>query len=330
MNIFIDTNIFLSFYHLTNDDLEELRKLKALLESGQVVLYLPEQTIDEFRRNRETKIAAAMKHLDEQKLNFQFPAFCRDYEEYDVLQKHKTDLEKSQSFLVEKINKDIESHSLKADHVIGELFDKAKIIRMSPNFTSKAKLRMDIGNPPGKNGSLGDAIIWESLLEYVPNSKVLHFITEDRDYFSLLQKDKPKEFLLREWRQKKDSELFFYRHLAAFFGQHYPAIKFASEIEQELTMQEFVLSGSFETTHNAIAKLKGYKGFTKSQVNKIVDAALVNSQVYWILGDRNVFNFMTKISKDYKEKIDEESYNELVRSLKESEPHKVVDDGFPL
>lgn len=77
MNVFIDTNVFLSFYHLTNDDLEELRKLKVLLEKGNVALHLPDQTIDEYRRNRETKIADALKRLKEQKLNLQFPALCK-------------------------------------------------------------------------------------------------------------------------------------------------------------------------------------------------------------------------------------------------------------
>jgi hypothetical protein len=32
INLFIDTNIFLSFFHLTNEDLEELKKLVALIE----------------------------------------------------------------------------------------------------------------------------------------------------------------------------------------------------------------------------------------------------------------------------------------------------------
>ena len=40
MNLFIDTNIFLSFYHLSSDDLEELRKLAALLEQKKATLYL--------------------------------------------------------------------------------------------------------------------------------------------------------------------------------------------------------------------------------------------------------------------------------------------------
>jgi hypothetical protein len=73
INLFIDTNVLLSFYHLTNDDLEELSKLAVLLRNRQVQLFLPEQVADEFRRNRENKIADSLKRLRDQKLNLQFP-----------------------------------------------------------------------------------------------------------------------------------------------------------------------------------------------------------------------------------------------------------------
>jgi predicted nucleic acid-binding protein len=50
--LFIDTNIFLSFYHLSGEDLEELNKLTVLLRKGEVALLLPEQVRDEFYRMR--------------------------------------------------------------------------------------------------------------------------------------------------------------------------------------------------------------------------------------------------------------------------------------
>ncbi len=66
MNIFIDTNIFLSFYNLTSDELEELKKLVVLLRKKKVVLLLPEQVIHEFRRNRAKKISEAISKLQSQ------------------------------------------------------------------------------------------------------------------------------------------------------------------------------------------------------------------------------------------------------------------------
>lgn len=329
MNVFIDTNVFLSFYHLTNDDLEELRKLKVLLEKRKVALHLPGQTIDEYRRNRETKIADALKRLKEQKLNLQFPALCKDYGEYSTLRDLQKEFEKQHSSLVVQISRDIESNSLKADHVIQELFDKAEAIETTEKLISKAQLRMSIGNPPGKNGSLGDAINWEALLESVPDGEDLYLIADDRDYFSALDENKPKEFLIREWKNKKNADVFFYRRLAPFFKEHYPEIKLASELEKEMAVQQLVGSGSFVTTHSAIAKLAGFENFSQSQVSEIVDAALTNSQVNWILGDQDVFDFMNKFAAEYKDSIERESYENLIESLKEHEPDEDDDDDFP-
>jgi hypothetical protein len=329
MNVFIDTNVFLSFYHLTNDDLEELRKLKVLLEKGNVTLHLPGQTVDEYRRNRETKIADALKRLKEQKLNLQFPALCRDYGEYGSLRELQKDFEKLHSSLVGKISKDIESNSLKADQVIQELFEKAEAIKITEPLIAKAKLRMSVGNPPGKKGSLGDAINWEALLENVPDDEDLYLIADDRDYFSVLDENKPKEFLIHEWKEKKDADVVFYRRLAPFFKEHYPDIKLASELEKEMAVQQLVGSRAFVTTHSAIAKLGGFENFSQSQVSEIVDAALTNSQVSWILGDQDVFEFMTKFAAEYKGKIEEEAYEQLMKSLKEHEPEEDEDDDFP-
>lgn len=329
MNIFIDTNVFLSFYHLTNDDLEELRKLKVLLEKGKVALHLPDQTVDEYRRNREMKIADALKRLKEQKLNLQFPALCKDYGEYSTLRELQKVFEKQHASLVGMISKDIESNSLKADQVIQELFEKAEAIETTEKLISKAQHRTNIGNPPGKNGSLGDAINWESLLENVSDSKDLYLIADDRDYFSVLDENKPKEFLIHEWKDKKDADVFFYRRLALFFKQHYPDIKLASELEKEMAVQQLVGSSAFVTTHSAIAKLAGFENFSQSQVREIVDAALTNSQVGWILGDHDVLEFMTKFAAEYKDKIEEDSYTQLIKSLKMHDIDEGEDDDFP-
>jgi predicted nucleic acid-binding protein len=76
MNLFLDTNIWLSFYHFSSDDLEELHKLAVLMDQGCLTLYMPRQVIDEFTRNRDVKIADAIKQLQSQKLGDQFPQMC--------------------------------------------------------------------------------------------------------------------------------------------------------------------------------------------------------------------------------------------------------------
>jgi transposase len=50
--LFLDTNVFLSFFHFADDDLESLRQLTKLVKDQDVVLLLPEQVRQEFESKR--------------------------------------------------------------------------------------------------------------------------------------------------------------------------------------------------------------------------------------------------------------------------------------
>jgi len=320
MNLFIDTNVFLSFYHLTSDDLEELRKLSVLLEKGEVTLFLPDQVVDEFRRNRENKIADAIKKLKSQSLNLQFPQLCKDYDEYPKLRELQKQYEKEHSKIIKNIIDDVEGNSLKADEIIEDLFNKASLIETTDDLISNADLRMAIGNPPGKNGSLGDAIDWEALLDNVPDNEDLYLIADDRDYFSCLDENKPKEFLAREWNEKKGSNVILYRRLSPFFNEHYPDIKLASELEKEILIRELVASPTFATTHSVVARLSKYEDFSIAQVNQIVEASLANNQISWIIGDSEIFVFLSNLVESHKDKIEESNLQPLIKILEENAP----------
>ena len=54
-NIFIDSNIWLSLYNFTNNDLEQFKKLKSHIDDS-INLIVTEQVFDELTRNRENKI----------------------------------------------------------------------------------------------------------------------------------------------------------------------------------------------------------------------------------------------------------------------------------
>jgi predicted nucleic acid-binding protein len=111
MDLFIDSNVLLSFYHFTGDDLEELKKLIVLLEKKKLRLYLPSQVVSEFRRNRESKIADTLKRLKEQRLNLQFPQICKDYAEYAALRELQKSYEAQHAALLNKLSEDIENRS---------------------------------------------------------------------------------------------------------------------------------------------------------------------------------------------------------------------------
>lgn len=206
-NLFIDTNIFLSFYHFTKDDLEELDKLVVLLENKEIRLFLPKQVEEEFWRNREAKIADALKRLREQKLNLQFPQLSKGYAGYNKLRSLQKEYEKEHQGLLDALHSDAKSNKLKADKTIHSLFKLAKKIDID-EVVSAAKLRVERGNPPGKSGSLGDAINWEALTKSVKDGEDIYFITDDKDYSSALGEDEFNEFLLSEWKESKNSSLF--------------------------------------------------------------------------------------------------------------------------
>ncbi|WP_264543045.1 MULTISPECIES: PIN domain-containing protein [Flavobacterium] len=202
-NLYIDTNVYLTFYHFSNEDLEELKKLIALINTDNIKLYLPEQTKNEFDRNREVKIADSLDKLRGVKLGNQFPMICHSYDEYDLMKKAIKQFETNKSKLLEKLQHDAESETLLADEVLNQLFSKAEFIETSNEVLNRAILRYDIGNPPGKDKSYGDAINWESLLEDASDYEDLFFISDDKDYYSKLNDKKFNEYLLKEWKEKK-------------------------------------------------------------------------------------------------------------------------------
>ena len=52
---------------------------------------------------------------------------------------------------------------------------------------------------------MGDAINWEILLQSVPNDEDLHIISDDGDFYSVIDDEKLNSFLENEWKEKKNS-----------------------------------------------------------------------------------------------------------------------------
>jgi len=328
MHIFIDTNVFLSFYYFTSDDLEELKKLIVLIEKSQAKLWLPSQVEIEFRRNRDNKIAEAIKSLREQKLNLQFPAICKDYEEYQELRQQLNRYERIHATLTEKIKTDIANESLKADETIKRLFDTATKIEVTDEITAKAIQRHNIGNPPGKKDSFGDAINWEALLKEGPNAQAMYFITDDKDYYSPLGENVFNSFLLGEWKDVKVANLKAYRSISVFFREHFPEIKLATELEKDLHIKDFANSFSFARTHSLVAILSSYIDFTNAQINDIITATVNNWQIYGVINDKDVKTFISTLIKDKEDKIESANLARLKKLLNPPNAAPLILDDF--
>lgn len=319
MNLFIDTNVYLNFYHFSNDDLEELRKILVAIKNKDIKLYLTDQVIFEFKRNRENKIADALKKFAEQKLPNQFPQLLKNYPEYLEMRKAQRIFEEEKSKIMESLMTDIDKKTLTADEIISELFKNSELIETTGEILKKAKIRSDIGNPPGKNNSYGDALNWEMLLSGIPDLENLYLVSGDGDYESDLNENKIKEFLKEEW-EAKNGEIYFYHSLADFFDDKFPNIKLASELEKELIITDLVNSPNFTATHRTIAKLSPrIQDFSEAQVAAIVSAFLENNQITWICTDQDVRGFVKDLIKDKKSFITKENLTRLEEKYKDPE-----------
>lgn len=307
-SLYLDTNIYLSFYHLTNDDIEELKKLLLLVKSKDLILYLPVQTKDEFFRNRDSKIADGLKRFMENKLNNIFPQMVKDFsEEYELMKESIKVFEKNKQIIIEKLKMHAVEQKLNADKIIQDLFKVATIIENVPELVQKARERYDFGNPPGKKGSYGDALNWESLLSKIEVFDNFYFISDDTDYFSELDKTLFNSFLINEWQDRMPlTDFKFYKSLSGFLKQNYPTITIQSESRKDELILELQSSGSFATTRSILHKISEYNEFTKKQLNDIFDASISNTQIYWIAEDEDIKQILLEILKGNDWKIEAE------------------------
>lgn len=149
MIVFIDTNILLDFYSFTSDDLEEIKKFIALVESKAVTIVVTDQVWNEFNRNREAKIISALKRFKETNLSLSVPYYCKGFKEFEELQKLLGDARKKYSELVQKAEVEARNYNTEADHVMNHLFYCCGVEKISNDQYLRAIERHRRGNPPG-------------------------------------------------------------------------------------------------------------------------------------------------------------------------------------
>lgn len=230
MKLFIDANVFLSFYEFTNEDIAELRKLVLLIEEEKVGLLLPQQVADEVRRRRAGTISSSFREFCQSKISLPFPSYCKEYKDYDAMRHYLGKLKELHLKTTEDIRQAIDNEELPADLLLKDLFSRATRIYNTPELIECARQRVELGNPPGKKGSIGDAVIWENLLAKTLNKEDIYIISDDTDFRSPLDSGKLNEFLWQEWVSRKQSELYFHRRLSEFFKEKFPEIHLKTEI----------------------------------------------------------------------------------------------------
>jgi len=294
MDIFVDTNILLGLYQLSGPDLEELKKIIKLSENEQITVHLPQHVSDEFWRNRERVIREALDNFAKTKAVQFLPNIVRSNPKANELRKAVDQVNSLAKTLREETATEIKENKLVADKLVASFLKLSKPV--SPQIVQKAILRKQLGNPPGKAGSLGDAINWEWLLGQIATINDLKIISADADFESELVPGTPKEFLIREWASINPfGTLALYKSLPEFLKAHFPDIKLAGEIDKFAAIEKLEKALSFAATHSAITRLDKFDDFGDIEIMRIAEAYNNNTQVRMIIGDADVTAFAKKI-----------------------------------
>ena len=299
--LFVDANIFLSFYDFTSDDLAELDKLCMLIDDKKLNLLLPQQVVDETRRNRDQTVGRSLKQFWTLR-PIEYPSYIKHHEKYEMMREHHKALAATHSKIVTDLRRRIDANELDADVMVSKLFDLATRIKTTPNIVACAKQRVALGNPPGKGQSIRDAVNWESLLNHVPSGATLAVVSQDGDYASALDKAKMNSFLRHEWtRVKATHEPYYYRTLSQFFATHHKDIRLVTEAAKERNelIDKLNHSGSFGMTHHLVALLSEHDHFTVGEAERLVGALQTNDQIAMIVGDPDVREFYERIRDNY-------------------------------
>jgi hypothetical protein len=305
VHLFIDTSAFLRFYAFANDDLEELKKVVALIKAGSLKLYVPAQVYEEFQRNREAKLSASLDAFSKNNVSKSLPRFMANYEEAIAFQDAVKALEQARSALIYRARQDASQATLAADIAVAEIVEAAGVVSVTATILSVANMRRLKGNPPGKKDSLGDQINWETLLSTVPEGCTLHVVADDGDYKSPLDEKLPHQFLSQEWASVKKAEIFVHKELRPFLNEKFPSIKFAVDVEKRSALDSLIYSGSFYDTHSAIAAISVFKDdLLWEEVKEIFDAGLSNNQIGWIGTDEDVNSFYRNLIEKFQDNLD--------------------------
>lgn len=231
MKVVLDTNILLNFFQKRdNQSITYLNELLVILEKKEWNLILPTQVVKEFH-HKKNKVVKETKILFENNLNINLivPDIIKNDDDTKTLEKKVRELKN----LKEKVIKNYEERCVNPESELNKylstLFEKANIVD-SDRITERAYYRCILKFPPlEKNNKkdFGDAIIWESILEYCTGDDLV-FISADGGFNS---RDGLEEYLEYEWKEKApDKTIQLYNNLGDFIRDNNPETEISEEM----------------------------------------------------------------------------------------------------
>lgn len=292
--VFLDSNSYLVFYSLSSRDILELNKLAQLLEMKKLSLLLPDQVIDEVRRNRAKCVADRIKPLQEARLSVSIPQMVLETEIAKLLKKCIAETQRAHTSPLTHLRASAHEKSLAADELIQRLFSLAVVLK-DEGAIRNAGQRKALGNPPGKGNSLGDGVNWEILLAQAPQGEPLSFVSADGDFSSPLDDSEMDDFLLAEWITRKNSVLHYYRDIKQFLDDKFPQIRLASDVRKYFLIDALIESTTFAQSHSIVAELNRYDSFTPDEASRVLTGGMENNQVRWLATDDDLRELLGKV-----------------------------------
>ena len=321
MHLFIDTNVFIGFYEMSSDRLDELEKLITVIKRKEATLWLPDQVRDEFWKNREGSVIKAIKEFESRTFLPAVPLLIREDPIFPKLMTQVRAAEIIRDEITERVRAQILGEQTRADVAIRELFTHAHLVETA-ELMGAAHERALRRLPPGKEEAIGDRLNWLALLGSLPADAELHVISDDGDYESEAVREQIKPYLEKEWVSKKNGKVTLWKRLSKYLAALFPDAENAIEMERAIAVQHLVNSSWFTATHDAISELEKYDMFSPAHADAIANALLHNSQIRWISTDSDVKNFATRFAKNNSDHIDADILTHLrkVYDIPDSSP----------
>lgn len=330
--LFLDTNIYLSYLEKGAPNITELVRLAELIDHKKVSLFITDQVIDEYSRNRE---AVAKRALDQiRKLDYKpiFPPCFRELDSCAALRDALSNAREAQSSLAKEFMHKVTTSSLAIDEQFSVLREKAISIDTSDSVYEVAKKRVALGKPPkkSKDTSIGDAVNWELLVEKcrptLGSRKSIQIVAEDGDYYSKFDDSVASKYLLDEWKSRVDTDISFFKDLKAFFKFNEIQVEATDDQKRKELIQSLVNSGSFVNTNAFAEQLLKFDYFDEEDVRLILKGLKENDQISRILGNEPIFKLYNLIFKSEHLDLDVAEKEEIKQMFRDSFKNGDVND----
>lgn len=305
MNIFIDSNVFVTFFEMSQESLSALEKLLTVLKTHEATLWLPEHTKREFWKNRDKQILKVLASFAGHSSIGSAPLLAREHPDFKELNQVSDKASKLRQRIATQVREDVDGQRTAADAIIRKLFEHARAIDTdSPTLFDNAHRRALCHLPPGKKADLGDRLAWVALLSSVPNNAALHIISDDSDFETEGRAGEIRSYLAKEWTTKNGGTAKLWKRISQFLAANFRDAANAMELERVIVATQLRSSGSFAATHALIKQLEQLGELSDEPLRLVVEALLDNSQVRSIRYDEDVESFYRRVLERHRGRLD--------------------------